>query len=75
MANNYQGVTSGLAELKFVEFLADPSLVREAGKLAAEVPSWFEHLEFLGLPAGAVGLFSRMTMPRRVKVAIGGAPD
>ena len=28
---------SGLAELKFVEFLADPALVRKAGRLAAEV--------------------------------------
>jgi ATP-dependent DNA helicase RecG len=28
---------SGLAELKFVEFLADPSLIREAGGLAAKV--------------------------------------
>jgi ATP-dependent DNA helicase RecG len=28
---------SGLAELKFVEFLADPSLIREAGQLASQV--------------------------------------
>jgi hypothetical protein len=41
------------------------------GKLAAEVPQWFERLDFLGLPKGAVGLFGRMAMPRRVKLALG----
>ena len=41
------------------------------GKLAAELPGWFENLEFLGLPKGALGMFARMTMPRRVKIALG----
>jgi len=66
----------GLLQLKGLKNLRSLDLRGTAvGKLAAEVPSWFEHLEFLGLPAGAVGIFSRMTMPRRVKLAIGGAPD
>lgn len=41
------------------------------GKLAAEVPGWFEKLEFLGLPKASVGMFTRMTMPRRVKLELG----
>jgi hypothetical protein len=45
------------------------------GKLAAEVPGWFENLEFLGLPKGALGMFARMTMPRRVKLALGDTAD
>lgn len=66
----------GLLQLKGLTNLRSLDLRGTAvGKLAAEVPSWFEHLEFLGLPAGAVGLFSRMTMPRRIKLAIGPAPD
>ena len=66
----------GLLQLKGLASLRSLDLRGTAvGKLAAEVPSWFEHLEFLGLPAGAVGLFSRMTMPRRVKLAIGPAPE
>jgi hypothetical protein len=44
------------------------------GKLAAEVPGWFEHLEFLGLPKNALGMFARMTMPRRVKLVLGDSP-
>jgi hypothetical protein len=39
------------------------------------VPQWFERLEFLGLPKGAVGLFGRMAMPRRVKLALGDAGE
>ena len=66
----------GLLQLKGLKNLRSLDLRGTAvGKLAAEVPSWFEHLEFLGLPAGAVGLFSRMTMPRRVKLAVGSAAD
>ena len=66
----------GLLQLKGLTNLRSLDLRGTAvGKLAAEVPSWFEQLEFLGLPAGAVGLFSRMTMPRRVKLAVGPAPD
>ena len=45
----------------------------KVGKLAAEIPSWFEHLEFLGVPKGAVGLFARLAMQRRVKLEIGDA--
>lgn len=66
----------GLLQLKGLKNLRSLDLRGTAvGKLAAEVPSWFAHLEFLGLPAGAVGLFSRMSMPRRVKLAIGAAPN
>jgi hypothetical protein len=66
----------GLLQLKALKNLRSLDLRGTAvGKLAAEVPSWFEHLEFLGLPVGAVGLFSRMSMPRRVKLAIGAAPN
>ncbi|MFM8707846.1 MAG: J domain-containing protein [Planctomycetia bacterium] len=66
----------GLLQLKALKNLRSLDLRGTAvGKLAAEVPSWFERLEFLGLPAGAVGLFSRLSMPRRVKLAIGAAPN
>ncbi|MFM7205955.1 MAG: hypothetical protein ACKO4T_04705 [Planctomycetaceae bacterium] len=43
----------------------------QVGKLAAEIPGWFEKLEFLGLPKGALGMFARMTMPRRVNLVLG----
>jgi hypothetical protein len=66
----------GLLQLKLLKHLKSLDLRGTAvGRLAAEVPQWFEQLEFLGLPDGAVGLFSRMTMPRRVKLAIGAAPN
>ncbi len=45
----------------------------KVSKMAAEIPSWFEHLEFLGLPKGAVGMFARLAMPRRLKLEIGDA--
>ena len=45
----------------------------KVGKLAAEVPGWFEQLEFLGLPKGAVGMLTRLGMPRRLKLEIGDA--
>jgi len=45
----------------------------QVGKLAAEIPGWFEQLEFLGLPKGALGMFARLGMPRRVKLEIGDA--
>jgi len=45
------------------------------GKLAAEIPQWFEQLEFLGLPKGALGLLGRLGMPRRVKLVVGDGPD
>lgn len=61
----------GLLQLKELKSLRHLDLRgTKVGKLAAEVPGWFEHLEFLGLPKGAVGLFARMTMPRRVKLAL-----
>ena len=44
------------------------------GKLGAEAAQWFEKLEFLGLPKGAVGMLSRLAMPRRVKLVVGDAP-
>ena len=66
----------GLLQLKSLTSLRSLDLRGTAvGKLAAEVPSWFPHLEFLGLPAGSVSLFSRMSMPRRVKLAIGPSAD
>jgi hypothetical protein len=66
----------GLLQLKGLTNLRSLDLRgTTVGKLAAEVPTWFEHLEFLGLPPGVVSLFSRMTMPRRVKLAIGPSAD
>ena len=66
----------GLLQLKSLTSLRSLDLRGTAvGKLAAEVPSWFPHLEFLGLPTGSVSLFSRMSMPRRVKLAIGPSAD
>ena len=66
----------GLLQLKGLTSLRSLDLRGTAvGKLAAEVPTWCPHLEFLGLPTGSVGLFSRMSMPRRVKLAIGPAAD
>lgn len=66
----------GLLQLKGLTNLRSLDLRGTAvGTLATEAPTWFEHLEFLGLPEGAVGFFSRMTMPRRVKLAIGPRPD
>lgn len=45
------------------------------GKLVAETPRWFERLEFLGVPPGSLGLFSRLSLPRRLKVAVGAAAN
>ena len=62
----------GLLQLKELKNLRHLDLRgTRVGKLAADVPGWFENLEFLGLPKGAVGRFARMTMPRRVKLAVG----
>jgi hypothetical protein len=41
------------------------------GRLGAEAAQWFEKLEFLGLPKGAVGMLGRLAMPRRLKLEIG----
>lgn len=62
----------GLLQLKELKNLRHLDLRgTRVGKLSADVPGWFENLEFLGLPKGAVGMFARMTMPRRVKLAVG----
>lgn len=65
----------GLLQLKEIKSLRSLDLRGTAvGKLAAETPKWFEHLEFLGLPKGAVGILGRFGMPRRVKLVVGDAP-
>ena len=65
----------GLLQLKELKSLRSLDLRGTAvGKLAAEVPKWFEHLEFLGLPKGAVGMLGRFGMSRRVKLVVGDAP-
>ena len=62
----------GLLQLKELRSLRHLDLRgTQVGKLAVEVPGWFERLEFLGLPKGAVGMFARMTMPRRVRLVLG----
>jgi hypothetical protein len=66
----------GLLQLKGLKNLRSLDLRGTAvGRLAAEVPGWFSRLDFLGLPPGAVGLLSRLTMPRRVRLAVGDQPD
>lgn len=66
----------GLLQLKNLKNLRSLDLRGTAvGKLAAEIPQWFEQLEFLGLPKGAVGLLTRLGMPRRVKLVVGEGPD
>ena len=66
----------GLLQLKDLKNLRSLDLRGTAvGKLAAEIPQWFEQLEFLGLPKGALGLLSRLGMPRRVKLVVGEGPD
>jgi hypothetical protein len=65
----------GLLQLKGLKGLRHLDLRGTAvGRLAADVPQWFEHLEYLGLPKGAVGLFGRLGMPRRVTLELGDAP-
>ena len=62
----------GLLQLKELKGLRHLDLRgTQVGKLAAEIPGWFENLEFLGLPRGALGMFARMTMPRRVRLVTG----
>jgi len=66
----------GLLQLKGLKNLRSLDLRGTAvGRLAAEAPRWFKRLEFLGLPPGTVGLLGRMTMPRRVRLAIGVRPE
>jgi hypothetical protein len=66
---------TGLLQLKELKGLRRLDLRGTAvGKLGAEVPGWFEQLEFLGLPKGSVGMFGRIGMPRRLKLELGDAP-
>jgi len=66
----------GLLQLKPLKSLRSLDLRGTAvGKLAVETAQWFEQLEFLGLPAGSVGLVARMMMPRRVRLAVGDRAD
>ncbi len=66
----------GLLQLKELKGLRHLDLRGTAvGPLGAEVPQWFENLEFLGLPKGSVGMFARMGMPRRLKLVLGDSPD
>ena len=43
----------------------------KVGKLAGEIPAWFERLEFLGLPKGSLGMLARLAMPRRITLELG----
>jgi len=62
----------GLLQLKGLQGVRHLDLRGTAvGKLVLETPQWFEQLEFLGVPRQAVGLFSRMAVPRRVTLAVG----
>lgn len=62
----------GLLQLKGLAGLRSLDLRGTAvGRMAAEAPTWFEHLEFLGLPKGAVGLFGRLGLSTRVRVEVG----
>ena len=66
----------GLQQLKGLSNLRSLDLRGTmVGKLVADIPQWFEQLEFLGLPKGALGIFSRMAMPRRIKLATGDSPN
>ena len=65
----------GLLQLKALKNLRHLDLRgTRVGKLGGELPGWFERLEFLGLPKGAVGLFGRMAMPRRITLELGDGP-
>lgn len=62
----------GLLQLKGLKNLRSLDLRGTAvGRLGGEVPQWYEHLEFLGLPKSAIGLFGRLGMPRRIKLEVG----
>ena len=62
----------GLLQLKSLKNLRHLDLRgTQVGKLAAEVPGWFERLEFLGLPKGSLGMLARLAMPRRIKLEFG----
>jgi hypothetical protein len=62
----------GLLQLKGLKNLRHLDLRgTRVGKLAGEIPGWFERLEFLGLPKGSLGMFARLAMPRRITLELG----
>jgi len=62
----------GLLQLKSLSNLRRLDLRgTRVGKLAGEISGWFERLEFLGLPKGALGMLARLAMPRRVTLELG----
>lgn len=62
----------GLLQLKGLKGLRQLDLRgTKVGRLGAEAAKWFEDLEFLGLPAGSVGMLARLGMPRRLKLELG----
>jgi hypothetical protein len=64
----------GLLQLKAIKNLRHLDLRgTQVGRLAGEIPGWFERLEFLGLPKGSLGMLARLAMPRRVKLEFGEA--
>jgi len=65
----------GLLQLKGLVHLRHLDLRgTRVGKVAAEIPGWFERLEFLGLPKGSLGMLARLGMPRRVRLELGDGP-
>jgi hypothetical protein len=62
----------GLLQLKSLTSLRRLDLRgTKVGKLAGELPGWFERLEFLGLPKGSLGMLARLAMPRRITLELG----
>jgi len=62
----------GLLQLKGLKNLRHLDLRGTAvGKLGSEAATWFEKLEFLGLPKGSVGMLARLALPRRVRLELG----
>jgi len=65
----------GLQQLKSLHWLRRLDLRgTKVGRLGLEAFRWFEHLEFLGLPRKAVGLFGRMSIPIGRKLVVGDGP-
>jgi hypothetical protein len=56
----------GLASLRRLDLRGT-----RVGKLGAEAAKWFPQLEFLGLPAGTVGMLARLGLPRRLTLELG----
>lgn len=62
----------GLLQLKGLQGLRRLDLRgTRVGRLAGEIPGWFERLEFLGLPKGSLGMLARLGMPRRITLELG----